>query len=1418
MAGQKFAIQKQIFEIEAFSRTGVHELQNRISKLANFKLQKKIEAYFDEVIPEDLLLKMNEFVLDIGTVNRDTLEDEIEERLINSLVDEFSYRLQLLKTDTGKTLSGISIETTDNGKLQLFAYYLLNGMLPWYADTHQKFSVDGLFQQLYTTNRPALKLIIEKQAKYPNVRQRIAFQFSETTIQQIINTIEPSASAYIFKTQKKIIQVQQEKQIVQASGEDFEKNLWLFILNYLFVEMSSRFQEKMFIKSSLVQIAARYSIHYQHLLHSFYEVLKDVKKDDAFQPLKAAVYELFTDETKSFTEQGNAPEITQADVPDILSLATATELLQHYFYTGVIPVAYSKMSRADMHRLLLKTAQTAPATIRTMILSLRNSRSAIYNFYQVVDDSDSEVLARLVLADNESEVADMVGMFTELHQVNPFSNLNLHELQSKAWQQLLHHLLMNTKPVYEVPVLIHYLVGSLANTTGLDKKDLAQKLKDSLQRRGLMEAETTAMQVLFQEVLDDILDTDLTNEAEQHSGYFDNKIRYGQNDPGSTYEADQLGNLIHYILLYGAVPWWGKDFYRIALEELIIRLYEKDINGMLILFRKAAVSPPMKARLLQHMPSTVMHGLMHELPGGAAVIKSIDELLLILDESGLMKYYASEFVQKNMLTVAWEVYSRAGYNLFPVTVFYHQTINRLSALLQISPAVFIATMIELPHKTRETTISYQAGNLLRQLLILAEEQQNINGGFIKQLPAEETSYSPAEEYSNDKLSSIEPATLINESKTIQQYFNFTEISAKAIINQLSEVLQYFLQWNRLPDSHIGLDKKEQQQLLREIIKILFAESPTTLQALFQNKGNSLIAAGYLADLFTDAEGGKEKMIAGFLLERYLYAGNMEARQNKEESYPETTIPEIPDFDLLQFFEQEPGLVNTVSDDFVLNESKRVLAFFLKYNRLPADIGITANDKIDSLLHKMMLLLFAKDKEFIIEQMQKPGSLLSAKLHLHDLLVVSYDIVTDQLKAFMQQIRETDLESLLRLNTEHEPSLTEGDLLLRINQTLETVTAGTLADERYAYLFSPAFAKMLLEKYGTDILLRLASLKINWPSATVPVMQGWLALLQHAFPSAPASIKLIELFNQFNIIFISGRLNIYSNDSYTRAFINYLSGKQAINSDEVFEQLLTYASSGQHKTTTGIADQYPLIKQLLPALIVKQHEMKMLDRSMAAADEKKLSAALNQETEVNRRQIAESLQKEIWKHAQTEIEMKDDDMDSRFIQERGESIYIGNAGLVLFHPFFETYFSRTGLMNDGIFKDDGCARRAVLLLQYLATGNTEHAEHELVLNKILCNIPLKEAIPVSFIATETEIEVTRDLLEMVIERWEKLKNTSVEGLQGSFIIRDGMLNFKEDYWSLKVEQRGYDVLLQMLPWAFGYIKTSWMQHNLIVEWI
>ncbi|HMD00148.1 MAG TPA: contractile injection system tape measure protein, partial [Ferruginibacter sp.] len=66
---QSFLIQKKIFEVEAGSAQHVHELQNKISHLVNYKLMNRLEDYFDDVIPANLLLKMDQLVLDIGDVS-----------------------------------------------------------------------------------------------------------------------------------------------------------------------------------------------------------------------------------------------------------------------------------------------------------------------------------------------------------------------------------------------------------------------------------------------------------------------------------------------------------------------------------------------------------------------------------------------------------------------------------------------------------------------------------------------------------------------------------------------------------------------------------------------------------------------------------------------------------------------------------------------------------------------------------------------------------------------------------------------------------------------------------------------------------------------------------------------------------------------------------------------------------------------------------------------------------------------------------------------------------------------------------------------------------------------------------------------------------------------------------------------------
>jgi hypothetical protein len=76
-----------------------------------------------------------------------------------------------------------------------------------------------------------------------------------------------------------------------------------------------------------------------------------------------------------------------------------------------------------------------------------------------------------------------------------------------------------------------------------------------------------------------------------------------------------------------------------------------------------------------------------------------------------------------------------------------------------------------------------------------------------------------------------------------------------------------------------------------------------------------------------------------------------------------------------------------------------------------------------------------------------------------------------------------------------------------------------------------------------------------------------------------------------------------------------------------------------------------------------------------------------------------------------------------------------------------------------------------------------------------------------------------LLHALITNWEKLRNTSVDGLRQSFLLREGRLLRKESdgSWSLTVSTKAYDMLLDSLPWRFSTVRLPWMQTVLHVKW-
>jgi len=168
-------------------------------------------------------------------------------------------------------------------------------------------------------------------------------------------------------------------------------------------------------------------------------------------------------------------------------------------------------------------------------------------------------------------------------------------------------------------------------------------------------------------------------------------------------------------------------------------------------------------------------------------------------------------------------------------------------------------------------------------------------------------------------------------------------------------------------------------------------------------------------------------------------------------------------------------------------------------------------------------------------------------------------------------------------------------------------------------------------------------------------------------------------------------------------------------------------------------------------------------------------------------------------------------------DSGEPQYIGNAGLVIFHPYLTRFFKMLNLVDKRDFKDQVSAHKAVYLLQYLVNKSIDVEEHELILNKIMCGIDINEPLLRGIEITEEEKETCESLIQGVIQNWTILKKSTNENFRASFLLRDGRLVLEPKGWKLKVEERGYDILVEKIPWSISTVMLPWMKKVIYVEW-
>ncbi|MDX2246137.1 MAG: contractile injection system tape measure protein [Bacteroidia bacterium] len=354
--------------------------------------------------------------------------------------------------------------------------------------------------------------------------------------------------------------------------------------------------------------------------------------------------------------------------------------------------------------------------------------------------------------------------------------------------------------------------------------------------------------------------------------------------------------------------------------------------------------------------------------------------------------------------------------------------------------------------------------------------------------------------------------------------------------------------------------------------------------------------------------------------------------------------------------------------------------------------------------------------------------------------------------------------------------------------------------------NPLARERLLLQFGPEILaVFLKEGNYSFPETLTQNENAWVELVRLAGKNRrwdAAAIRAVFHLTVWEII-LNGNMSDAPDRVFCHRFISIFSQKFRISYPDFLKQLLEFILEG--KPSHHFDETY-----LRPILL------NLWENWKKQTGQKTFSSSRSANPTEEQTEILPSLKAKD-KNKDPFVPWEKPEKFSQDLPESGTEIFIGNAGLVLLHPFLPHLFQALKLTEQGKFSDENNRHRAIFLIQYLASGKTETPEHELSLNKILCGLPLSVPVEKNLSLTEAETEESEELLQAVLGHWKALKNTGPDGLRYNFLLREGKLTLTSNGWRLVVEQKTQDILLGKLPWGISKIKLSWMPDMLGVDW-
>lgn len=1372
------------FDITCDARPRAVALQDMVSGLFRQNISAGTESLLQQLIPADMMASVDTLVLDIGKIPLKDLETELPEKILAALQQALSDLLHHHHSSGRHQLQGnITIRKGDERLLELLSFLLLHGVMPWWATTAERAQPGDMVLHLSDTSPGRLAAFLRNIARSQAVRERIVWQFPVTVLQAIVEVLEPAEALFIIASSREILLLQRQQQLLHTETSELEKAVWLFMLTYLIMERGSNFNRKEFVRSNLLQLASHFNLAYETVIALFYEALSRYQPTLPQTGLANYIRSLYEEITPSYIRKRNFPGDT---TPNNLMSDTGEQihLLRYYLLYGAIPWWAPGVTPQVLEQLLHHACYHAPAPLKQMLQAVLQQQPAATRWQQLLHTGSGaaqqpahlntiKIWAEQVISTASYSVRSN-GKQTYAHNGMSVADINGKQMipgdgNASTGADGKQTALRDGNASTGVDGKQTTIRGGNA-TTEADGKQTAPgngKPGNSV-NRGLLLSSSNTME-------DNGATTGNTMAAASFRAGFNPSFANDNDAP-----ARLLRDVILHLLTYGSIPWWGKTYAHFSLNSLLQQLADQQPGQTLTILEYAGTLPDAMYRLINAVTPSVFFRLLQYRGLHTVVEEVYDNLYMLLSAVQQLVNVSTLPQEQLVLQAIWQSLAATRYRQIDKEIL----LQRLLMPAWSQAPVAAPHMISFLAQQLLPVIRHLSGNT-----ILAGDLQQWTDKRAEKLTAATRERLPVPPGAS-------PAMVV---AWLQQFLLSGQLPAAAGETD-SVYAAALLQW--LYEYH-----REYITTLQRTIVL----SPTLFQQLEE------------LYLRLEPEVAPIQALLQPWLEKTIASSGVSVTTGNSRAYR----PAVAFRSLLQRMERYTAITAESQQQVLLDEATALLTVFLTRHRLPEKLGQPTTSATNEIIKAAVILLFHAAPTVLQQLFSSHRQQLQARLQIYGLFSFYAGPPDSQVRRSLDVFAIPDSLLLLQETGGH----TVADNITDLRKAVHFYKQRSRHERKLFYskiLQHTALIEQMAEQLNDESFLdMMQDVPLGWSSHTTDALHELQHLLASLLPGSQEKMQLQQLFRRFHLLLLGAHIHVYNAASYAARLLDFITttapGIAALLISGLVKALGAAMEQPRHDTTLNPGELSPThLRKLLPAsaALSRMHIRNILPALQQEA--LRLTAttrhqALLRESLYEKDRLQTSPPKTAAKPVSPDIAPRETDSWAKMKKQPMDTIYTDNAGLIILHPFIPYGFKRIGLVNDDGFVNKEAQHRAVHLLQYMVTGKEVHAEHDLPLNKILCALPLEEPVPAEIWLTAEEKQLCEELLKVVIQRWEKMNNSSVEGFRAAFLQREGALWQKDDDWWLRIEERGYDMILQTLPWGIGMIKAPWMEKTIYTEW-